>query len=783
MTTNRTDPPTEDSRQRYSLCIGCGALLRRGQVCETCGPQADLPEDEEVELNLTVAVQTCDRCQVVMSCGQHACPSCGAPVEFTDPREAPLNRAKIEALGDLLPEFERIAAVRQGPREPTSALTDDQLIFYINRNKVFVQLQLHRFKAAMREIDLMSEESIRSQETREALEELLDDARDIRVVYDDLDTVRMPERFGAFHTLLLEVTKAALDTHVESVRGLLAVTIEEARASQRALQSALHCAGESATGLSDELAKVDIAVDDVIDRRLRAFTGGAGPYEYQGQPDFAAVLAEALQGVTSMTDLSPIGAACFSGTLSVDPAALSPEYAVTLYLLAAAVAVSDDPLTLRGRTQAIFQVLDQAFNLDESVMTAAIAAEQPDVEDAIVALLSIGDLLRSVRLETLPKEAKRLALSNTYNNLVEWAFRRLVNLLLAAKFILAGHPKPYADIQAVSFGQKYHFLAQEADPRYRAALQGVAKVARNAGAHGEVDLSGPLIRLRAVDRKGRIEEELSDEEFADRLADLVLTCLALRLSSELLRIQHREELPEATMPTRERLAVEVGRGILGLSGLNQARVREDTDDMVVVEARRHPGGRIRKGWEFLSAAATLAVLCRYRPYLRLCVMAGAAQECQLTVPTDEAVAYLALPEKAKPLGILRLRYLSALEPGNAPPLERYRQEWIRDGARLTAHQVAQLVGLRKQLPSTSNEYVAALEMTIRNSKLLRQFLRTVKPPPGGTTARNRFHNALISLEKGLTKHRKLMRTGDLAGVQQGSALIESAVRIIADLMM
>lgn len=764
--------------------MSCGALLPLGQVCETCGPQADLPEDEEIQLNLTVAVQTCDRCQVVMSCGQHACPSCGALVEFTDPREAPLNRAKIEALGDLLPEFERIAAVRRGPRKPAIALTDEQLVSYINRNNVFAQLQLDRFKAVMREIDLTSEESIRSQETREALEGLLNNARDIRLVHNDLDTVRMPERLGAFHTLLLEVTKAALDIHVQGVRALLALTIEEARASHRTLQSVLHRAGESATRLSDEFAKADITVDDLFERRLRAFTGGAGPYEYRDQPDFAAVLAEALQGTTSMIDLSRIGVACFSGTLSADPAALPPEHAVTLYLLAAGVAVSDDPLTLRRRTHAISEILDQAFNLNRRAMTAAIAAEQPDIEDALVALLSIGDLLRAVRLEALPKEAKRLNLSHTYNTLVEWTFRRLVNLLLAAKFILAGRPRPYADIQTMQFGQKYHILAQEADPRYRAALQGVAKVARNAGAHGEVALSGPLIRLRATDRKGRVQEEaLSDEEFAGRLADLALTCLALRFSSDLLRIEHWEELPELTMPTRERLAIEVGRAIIGFSGLGQATVRDETDEMVVVEATRHPGGRIRKGWEFLSAAATLGVLCRHRPYLRLCVMAGAAQECQITVPTNEAVACLALPEEAKPLGILKLRYLSTLEPSSAAPLQRYRQEWIRDGARLMAHQVAQLVGLRKQLPSTSNEYVTALEMTIRNSKLLRRFLRTVKPPPDGTAARDRFHNALVSLEKGLAKHRKLMRTGDSAGVQQWSALIESAVQDIADLMM
>jgi len=784
MSTKRAETPNEEPDRRYSFCMGCGALLRPGQLCETCGPQVDLREDEEIQLNLTVAVQTCDRCQAALSCGHYACPSCGAPLEFTDPREAPLNQAKIEALGDLLPEFERIAAVRRDPRAPTIALTDEQLISYINRNNVFAQLQLDRFKGVMRGIDLTSEQSIRSRETREALESLLNNARDIRLVYEELDTVWMPERFGTFHTMLLEVSEAALDIHVQGVRALLALTIEEARASHWALQSALHRAGESAGRLSDELGEIDIAVDELIGRRLRAFTGGAGPYECQDQPDFAAVLAEALQDTTSMADLGRIGAACFSGTLSVDPAALSPEYAVPLYLLAAAVSVSDDPLTLRRRTRVIFEILDQAFNVDRSVVTAAIAAEQPDVEDALVALLSIGDLLRCVRLEALPKEARRLNLSQTYNTLVEWTFRRLINLLLVAKFVLAKRPKPYADIQAMQFGEKYSILAQEADPRYKTALQGVAKVARNAGVHGGVDLSGPLIRLRAVDRRGRVQEEvLSDEEFADRLADLALTCLALRFSSDLLRIEHWEELPEPTMPTRERLAIEVGRAIIGFSGLSQATVRDETDEMVVVEATRHPGGRIRKGWEFLSAAATLAVLCRHRPYLRLCVMAGDAQECQVTVPADEAVACLALPEEAKPLGILRLRYLSTLEPSSTALSERYRLEWIRDGARLVAQQLAQLQGLRTQLPRTSNEYATALEATIRNSKLLRQFLRTVNPPPSGTAERDRFHNALVSMEKDLAKHLKSVRAGDLAGAEQESVLTESAVRTITDLMM
>jgi len=784
MTNEKAETQRGGTAQRRSLCMGCGALLQPDQVCETCGPQVDLPEDEEVQLNVTVAVQICDRCQAMLSCGQYACPSCGAPVEFTHPREAPLNRAKVEALGDLLPEFERVAGVRREPSEPASALTDEQLISYVNRNKVFAQLQLGRFKAVMRRIDVTSQQSTRSRETREALEGLLSDARDIRIIYDELDVIRMPERLGAFHNSLLEVTKAALDIHVRGIRALLAVTIEEARESHQALQSALHHAGESAGRLSDELREADIAVDALFGRRLRAFAGGTGPYECQGQPDFAVVLAEALQGGACMADLGPVGARHFTGTISVDPTDLTPEYAVTLYLLAAAAAVSDDPLTLRRRTREVFEILEEAFVRDRTAMTAAIADEQLDVEDAIVNLLSIGDLVRAVRPDSLPKEAKRLQLSQAYNTLVEWAFRRLINLLLAAKFILSGRPRPYADIQAMQFGEKHHILAQEADPRYRAALQGVAKVARNAGAHGEVDLSGALIRLRSVDRKGRIEEEeLSDEVFADRLADLLLTCLALRFSSDLLRIEHCVELPEPSMPTRGRLAIEVGRTVLGFWGLSQAAVQEETDDTLVVGAKRHPSSPVREGWDYLAAAATLAVLCRHRRYVRLRVMAGEAQECQITVPTDEAVACLALPGEAKPLGILKLRYLSTLEPSNTSLLDRYHREWIRDGARLTGQQVARLQEIRMQLPAAAGEYAAALEIIIRNSKLFRDFLRTVEPPFGGLTDCHRLHNALVSIERDVARHLKLVRAGNLARARQGPVLTEGSAQAITALMM
>ena len=152
------------------------------------------------------------------------------------------------------------------------------------------------------------------------------------------------------------------------------------------------------------------------------------------------------------------------------------------------------------------------------------------------------------------------------------------------------------------------------------------------------------------------------------------------------------------------------------------------------------------------------------------------------MPTDEAEACLALPGEANPLGILKLRYLSTLEPSSTSLLDRYHREWIRDGARLIGQQVAGLQEIRMRSPAAAGEYTAALEMTIRNSRLFRDLLRTVEPPPGGIADRHRLHNALVSIERDVARHLKLVRAGNLARARQRPVLTEGSARAITALM-
>ncbi len=789
LTRQGIDPPvltsgsdSERARLLYSLCVGCGTLIPPGRVCDRCGEPQDLSEDEEIQLRINLTVQTCDECRSIVAWEDEACPSCGAPLEPSDPRTASLNQAKLNAYHSLLDQFENLTAVNESYDRPLP-VTDDQLLSFIQRNEVLDRLRMDEFKAVASNIDLSSEESIRSRQTRESFDALLNQTRKIREIYDDLTIARPAGQLEGFHTSLLQVSKSRLEAYAWAARALLGVTIDDIESSQRALQASLDVANEAAEAMSRDFSSFNVSEEGVIDRRLGEFTGIPGSYEHEGQPDFAAVLTDGLQHHT-LKELAERGASYFGSSVSSDPQRWEPERALPLYLTAAATAASDDPLTIRRRTNELFDLLDEAFGRDSAEFSTALAAAEPDIEDALVALLGKSDQLRLVQLDLLSREAARLTLSETYNLLVEWVYRRLVNLPLAAKFILAGKPEDYVEIRARGFGDKYHILAQERDPRFGAALSGVAKVIRNAGAHGEVDLSGQLIHFRSEDRKGRVDEEdMTDEEFAARLADLLITCLALRLSADLVRLERWHELSEATFPTARRTAVEVARTVPGYWGLSNLEIRaEDGAKKVEVQAfQRATQGRSQP-FDFLAGAATLAVLFPDWPELCLRVVREGGEQFEITVPTGEAVAYLSLPEEAKLLGALKLWYLSRLEPSSGTQLERYRGEWILGSARFLAKEIAKLQALRVRLPKTARRYASGVERVIRIGKVLDEYLRTLEPPAEGVPDRDRFRVALRSLESGLTAHLSDLRSGRWASVGRQPDPIGSAVETIVDLL-
>lgn len=464
----------EHQRSFGRFCIGCGLLLLSGQPCPNCGAGTPLttPDEDSLELSVSLSILRCETCARVMSIGTPACPSCGELVdssEPTDPREGPLNRAKLDVLGNLLPIFHELATFPTKDRNRASFVTDDQFLSYLTRHSIFSpDLFIGNLKGLVCHIDLSDEATICSTETRYAFEGVLKATQELRAIYDELQSVRASEQFSELHLQAIVAFKTAIDLHVTCARAILALTVEELQVAERDLRTALDRLSVVSEVMAAEIGNADPEAMGLhrIQRRLGTFVRRPGEYEHAGRPDLAAVIVAGLDGRRDFARLGREGAAYFDRMLLVGPSSLPPEQGLVLYVLAAQVAASDDPLTLRRWSNVLLDVLNEAFHRDPATMASAAAAADVDMEEAMVHLLSVGDTLRSIRVDELSIEAVRQQLTNSYQTLVEWSHRRLLNLLLAAKFILRGKPKPYQEIAAADSATKRDWLSKTADPRY-----------------------------------------------------------------------------------------------------------------------------------------------------------------------------------------------------------------------------------------------------------------------------------------------------------------------------
>lgn len=772
------------------FCTGCGLLLLADQSCPSCGavPKSTTVPDDLLELSVNLSVLSCDRCNHVMSIGTLVCPTCGEsadPSEPTDPREAPLNRIKLDALGDLSPKFYELAVFPTDEQTPTSLVTDDQFLNYINRHSVFSSdLLIGNLQKLVRCIDLTDATAIQSSETRQAFEGILKAVQELRAVYDELRSVRVPEQFSELHLHSIVAFQTAIDLHMTCVRAILAVTVEELQVTERELQAAMDRLSVTGQTMAKEIGQVDHdAVGlDKIERRLGIFARRPGQYEHGGRPDLAAVLVSGLDEYKDFTRLGRVGADYFGRMLSVDPLTLPSEQGLVLYVLAAQVAASDEPLTLRRWSNVLLDILNEAFRRDPVAMAAAVLAADLDTEEAMSHLLSVGDTLRSIRVEELSIEAVRLQLTNSYLNLVELSHRRLLNLLLAAKFILRGKPKPYQEIATADSGTKRDWLAKTTDPRYAPAFIYVSAAIRHAGAHGDIDTSGPKIRIFQRDKRDRtkiiVVKELTEDEFADRLWDLLLTCDALRLSAELFRVEHYRALPPPASPTRPRVIAEAARTFVGYFGLVRAQIRFIGSDRVVVEALEEDPSSSKAPRDYLTAAFTLATLFPAYTTMELRVLQDDGLKCRIQAPVAEVLAQQALPADVRTYSFLKLCYLSNVEPQVGSAHDRYMRDLVQTGSKLLMMDIATAQQLRAELPKTKRGYTVSVELLIQKAGILAEILQTVEPPETAAPPRDSLQIGLKSLIQGLREHQRLMRSCQWVAVGRRSDRLEKGARIV-----
>src|SRR3712207_3653011 len=118
-------PGTRDVEGEF--CPRCGHFYTTGAICPSCGEPAPRGTGSGLSAAINLSVLICSTCGHVMDIGAPSCPVCGeatSPSAPTDPREGPINRVKLKALGDLLPRFQRAAHVPPAKNEPNLSLTD-----------------------------------------------------------------------------------------------------------------------------------------------------------------------------------------------------------------------------------------------------------------------------------------------------------------------------------------------------------------------------------------------------------------------------------------------------------------------------------------------------------------------------------------------------------------------------------------------------------------------------------------------------------------------------------
>lgn len=783
-----------------SICRKCGRLLVESNDCPACdcsSEQGEASDSDSLSLSVALSTLTCDICERHFSIGMAACPGCGdqvRPEEIMDPRDGPLNRARLTALGDLLADFEMAADVPDSGDGGAVPVTDDQFLAFINRNRIISESLIGELKELAVRIDLSDEAAISTRNTRLAFEAMRDAASRTRAVYDELHGMAAPEQFGQLHQMLTAVYHGVLTLYRKCAAAILAVTIEELSNAQRDAQAMLDRLALLVAEMDEEIRRADPerAGTDKINRRFCVFVGREASYDHSGRADLAAVLAAALREGREYHRLGEQAARIFRGLALIDPATLANEEGLFLYMLAAELAASDDPATVRRRASVLLDTLRQALHETPQAMVSALVAAEAEIEQAIVYWLNERDLLRVLPVDSLPPEAVTQKLTQSYHTLLEGTYRRLTTLFLEAGFILRGASKPHEEVAAADVATRFFWLkgwiqpgSRRGDPRLQSLLAGVSVVLRHAIAHGDVETvdTHAVATHRGSDSVRTIlrQEELSIDELVDLLRDLSLSCHAMRLAHELFRIEFRDRLPAPSLPASARLSTELVACLVGLWGLARVEVDRSEPDHVRVHAEVAQGNELQGPKEYAVAAFTLATLFPQSATVALEVSTDTTDRRNVVVPIGEVRDYQHRPDGERDYWFLRLLFLTQFDPADGSDQKRYTGGLIQLLARMIMRDLAPLSELRSQLPLSLPSYGTTLRTTLHRVSEAITVVESTEAPYGTRPVRSRALEALRSIQKGLVSHEGYLVKGRWQAVTRANPDLERGARLLIKL--
>lgn len=768
---DRTPKMTEERGPHLgSFCTVCGSFLVDNDMCTQCGQVRGQGSADDLHISITVDVLRCPECETVFSIGTLSCPKCGAEVasdEPTDPQKSPLNKRRIEAIGDIARQLSGSVALPDSLPSHVTVVTDEQLIEYVRRHNLFsADLLVGNLKTQCRRLSLdpISEETL--QNDREALASILSLTQQLQTELHELQASQPNEVMAEVHTLTMSAYRSAIDLHASVGTAALALTMEDVKTARASLQLILDRLTTTAEALQVAHSNFSDSFSiesTVMSRRLMALSPDNRSFEHKGSVDLAEVLLSAFNQYGDLGSLADLGLSSFSDLITIGRDDIADEEGLLLFMLTAELASTFDPMTIRRWARLYLEVLSEAHAANPEAMTRAMASAEVDMEDAISYQLNQIDQLRSSLHDSGPIESKRQILVTTYANLAEWCYRRLVNLLLSAKFIRQGKEKPYEVISSQDFATKIDWLSKPEDTRLAAAYYMVRKVIRNGASHGDFDIHGERIRTYFRDKKNPHvvldSFEYTDEEFEGEFSNLLLTCTALRMANQLFRLQHSRELPEAYASFRPRPSAEAAKALLGLYGLRQGEVHFVGRSTVVIGAEKDLVVRTSYSSDMKNASFTLALLFPSFEQLILEIREG-GNNARIDVDIAMVGEQQSLPSPTKDYAYVRLRHLTILNSPHGDPERGYVSFFLKTLARFFLVQTQEITTTRQGLPYTGASFEKSLVRTMEQADEIVTVVKATENPALNAADRERFIDGFRMVIEGL---RSIHLTGKALG--------------------
>jgi hypothetical protein len=499
-----------------------------GGVCPECGETQVSNPETEIKIPLAFNIAVCDTCEGPVKEGR--CPSCGRELDAVEPNAE--TRARVKALRPLLSRADELVNSFDEFPDPHIAVTAVQAVSLVTDAGLFDRARgLIRLAGRIGDFNL-SDPGVIGRETRQRLEQVLDEVESVR------DEARLLAAFrphGSLEGLPRAVT-ALVSRGARVVRAIIDVisseTVDECSTAVDQLQEALDAGAQlnQVAELLDSVSEGELADD--LDRRASIALGIDAKYTDElGFLDPVRIFdapGDASQRLIALAR----GGGHYLSHLLYTPVAELPSGASVLAIFAVQLAILDRP----------FEPHRQA-ELARELLGAASTAASDDVRYALNLydakqgrVFAAGERARrELRELQLGRSDDPLAtmesVLSAYKRISEGAYREQMRLLIAARQALVGRDPP---AESLLLGDIDGYLEGWPDELGSVFRKAADRDLRNAIAHEEYEVDHDS--LEVILPEGR----LSPDELADVFRRLMGTVAALDAAIFCHRIDMRD---------------------------------------------------------------------------------------------------------------------------------------------------------------------------------------------------------------------------------------------------